>query len=114
MYYIIQRYYDDPNRHFIAYKVPKVIAVKENENIIVEFVIDGQKKRKWIPKKDIVLLTKERSLYEKLVSKLLQLESQHKEQIQKAQEELERFIESYKTQMHSEFDAIATEHTKNQ
>ena len=111
MYYIIQRYYGDPNRHFIAYKVPKVIAVEGNENIIVEFVIDGKKKRKWIPKKDIVLLTKERTLYEELITKLLELENRHKEQIQKAQEDFDRLIESYKQQMHSQFDAIVTKHT---
>ena len=110
MYYIIQRYFNDPKKHFIAYKVPKIITSKENANIILEFRIDGEKKRKWTAKKDIILLTEDPQLYKDILRQITELDAFHSEQVKKVERQLNEVFLRYKEQMSNIFDQIKDEH----
>lgn len=106
MYYVIQRYHGDPKRHYIAYTVPRYISSKNSENIIFEFKHDGQVKRKWTAKKEIILLSENKEVFEATLRKLEALKNIHTERIDAAQKQLDDEITLLLSVMQQEFDAI--------
>lgn len=106
MYYVIQRHHGDPKKHYLAFSVPKYISSQSSENVIFEFRNDGQIKRKWTAKKEIVLLTDNRELFEKTLRKLEALKQAHLAQIDAAEQQLNLEISRMLTAMQDEFDTI--------
>lgn len=106
MYYVIQRHHGDPKRHYIAYSVPKYISSDTSENIIFEFKQDGQVKRKWTAKKEIVLLTDNKELFETTLRKLEALKQTHLAKIDQAEKHLEHEIALLLGTMQKQFDDI--------
>jgi hypothetical protein len=106
MYYVIQRHNGDPKKHYIAYTVPKYISSDNSKNIIFEFKHEGQIKRKWTSKEEIILLTDNKELFYATLQKLETLKNAHLEEINKAEEKLEHEITRMLAAMQNEFDTI--------
>lgn len=106
MYYVIQRHHGDPKKHYLAYSVPKYITAENSKNIIFEFKHEGQIKRKWTAKEEIILLTDDKTLFQATLKKLEDLKEYHMEKIGKAEEHLNDEISMLLTAMQHEFETI--------
>ncbi len=106
MYYVIQIIHGVDNKYFASYEVPKYILSEKNTNIIFEFGEKPNVKRKWAPKEDIVLITRDRRFFNAYVEKLIKLESSHLEEIKKAQAEVERLKQRYEEHMNAELHSF--------
>jgi predicted transcriptional regulator len=106
MYYVIQRHHGDPKKHYLAYTVPRYISSESSQNIIFEFHRDGAVKRKWAAKEEIVLLTDDKELFQKILHKLEALKNAHLEKIDAAQTQLNHEINALLNTMQNEFETI--------
>ncbi len=107
MYYIIQRYREQRRRHFIAYKAPKYITSTTSDTIILEFVIEGKKRRKWAAKSDIILLTQDPELYQQVLASLRAIETRHLRAIEAAEAQIIKNESALERELDAEFEAIA-------
>lgn len=106
MYYVIQRYHNDHQKHYIAYIVTKYIAAKNTQNVIFEITQNGVTKRQWSPKKDIILLTADQELFRSTLKRLEALKEQHLEKINSAQEKLNQELSLLHEALQKEFETI--------
>lgn len=106
MYYVIQRHHNDPTKHYLAYNVPRYLTSEKSQNIIFEFQHDGNVKRKWAPKEDILLLTDSYEYFKSVLEKLEHIKQIHLTKINAAQAELNHEIASMLNAMQSEFETI--------
>lgn len=106
MYYVIQRHHGDPKKHYLAYSVPRYISSEKSQNIIFEFQHNGETKRKWAPKEEIVLLTDDHELFQTTLKKLESLKSSHLEKIDIAQTQLNNEINALLNTMKNAFETI--------
>ncbi|MFY9142826.1 hypothetical protein [Sulfuricurvum sp.] len=106
MYYVIQRHHGDPKKHYRAYSVPRYISSEKSQNIIFEFQHNGETKRKWAPKEEIVLLTDDHALFQTILKKLESLKSSHLEKIDTAQTQLNNEINALLNTMKNAFETI--------
>jgi len=108
VYYIIQRYREQRRRHFIAYKAPKYITSAASDTIILEFIIEGKKRRKWASKSDIILLTQDPEHYQKVLDSLRTIEARHLRAIQAAEAQVLQNEAALEQELNAEFEAIAS------
>jgi len=106
MYYVVQIVHESQNKHFVSYQVPRYRFSEKNANVIFEFGEKPNIKRKWAAKKDIILLTQDKSFFQAYVAKLIELEASHIEKINQAKEEVERLEKQYQEQMHEELNSF--------
>lgn len=106
MYYVIQRHHGDPKKHYIAYSVPRYISSENSQNVIFEFKHEGQIKRKWTSKEEIVLLTENRELFEKVLRQLEDLKQTHLKKIDTAEKQLDEAIGRMLSEMQQQFVTI--------
>jgi predicted transcriptional regulator len=106
MYYVIQRHHGDPKKHYLAYSVPRYISSEKSQNIIFEFQHNGETKRKWASKEDIVLLTDNQEFFQSTLKKLEALRSSHLEKIDIAQTQLDNEINALLNTMQNTFEHI--------
>ena len=106
MYYVIQRNHNDHQKHYYAYVVAKYIAAKNTQNIIFEITQNGVIKRKWSPKKDIILLTADKELFRDTLERLEALKEQHLEKIHSVQEKLNQELNQFHEALQKEFETI--------
>lgn len=106
MYYVIQRHHNDYKKHYFAYVVAKYISAKNTQNIIFEITQNGVTKRKWSPKKDIILLTADKELFRNTMERLEAIKEQHLEKINSAQEKLNQELSQFHEALQKEFEAI--------
>lgn len=106
MYYVIQRHHNDHKKHYFAYVVAKYISAKNTQNIIFEITQNGVTKRKWSPKKDIILLTADKELFRNTLERLEAIKEQHLEKINSAQEKLNQELSQFHEALQKEFEAI--------
>ncbi|MDP3300617.1 MAG: hypothetical protein Q8S36_01475 [Sulfuricurvum sp.] len=106
MYYVIQRYHNNHQKHYFAYIVAKYISAKNTQNIIFEITQNGVTKRKWSPKKDIILLTADKELFRNTLERLEALKEQHLEKINSAQEKLNQELSQFHEALQKEFEMI--------
>lgn len=106
MYYVIQRYHNDQQKHYFAYAVVKYISAKNTQNIIFEITQNGITKRKWSPKKDIILLTADKELFRSTMERLEAIKEQHLEKINSVQERLNQELHQFHETLEKEFEAI--------
>jgi lipopolysaccharide biosynthesis regulator YciM len=95
MYYVIIK---KPKTHppeFMGFKVPKFITKKQSDNVIFEFKIDGKVVRKWINKRDILLVTDDKAFYLKTLERFKKVQQEQEELVQEAKNKLNETIESY-------------------
>ena len=107
MFYVIQYRHNDPKRYYSAYVVPKFITSKGNENIIFEFKMsDGTTKRKWLAKKEIILLTDDEQIFKEVLGKLTVTQNKHLAQIKDAEENLQNEFKELAMAMQKEFEEL--------
>lgn len=106
MYYVIQRHHGDPKKQYIAYSVPRYISSENSQNVIFEFKHEGQIKRKWTSKQEIVLLTDNRALFEKVLRELEELKQAHLKKIDAAEQQLNTAITQMLSEMQKQFETI--------
>lgn len=104
MYYIIKRQEETPPTYFIGFQVPKFIASKSSDSVIVEFQKDGKPQRKWIKKSDIVLLTDDREYFLKTLSKFKETETKHLQAVNTAKQKLDEAMSDFTQAVKSELD----------
>lgn len=109
IYYVIQKFHGDPRRHFISYKVPKFITSKTSDNVILEFNINGKIKRKWAPKKDIILLTEDPAFFKKKVEEFSAIEDKHIKKIEAVEKQLDEEVANFASTMNANFDSFEDE-----
>ncbi len=113
MYYVIQRHHNHQQKHYFAYAVVKYIAAKNTQNIIFEIRQNGETKRKWSPKEDIILLTSDQELFRTTIERLESIKNHHLEKINAAQEKLNHEINHFHATMQEEFELIRLAHKAN-
>lgn len=106
MYYVIKQQHGSPVKHFIGFVVEKYIASKNNENVIFEFQKDGKVDRKWVKKADIILLTKNKQFFLKILNQFKETESAQQKLVDEAKEQLEQSMENFSEVMSEEIDAF--------
>jgi glucosamine 6-phosphate synthetase-like amidotransferase/phosphosugar isomerase protein len=103
MYYVIIKKSDTHPMGFIGLKVPKFITKKDSDNVIFEFKIDGKVVRKWVDKKNILLLTDDKAFYLKTMQSFKNIEEEQQQLVETAQNKLNETIENYAQKMDEEF-----------
>ena len=103
MYYVIKRQ-SSPSQCFIGFQVPKYIASKNNDTVILEFVTDRKANKKWIKKKDIVLLTEDKEFFLQTMNKFKAVEKEQQELINIAQQQLELSMETFTETVNAEIN----------
>lgn len=106
MFYVIQRRHGNHQKHYFAFMVVKYISAKNTQNVIFEISQNGETKRKWSPKEDIVLVTSDKELFHTTMEQLEALKKEHLEKIGAAQEKLNQEIEHFNETMQSAFQKI--------
>ncbi len=106
MFYVIQRRHGNHKKHYFAFAVARYIAAKNTQNIIFEISQNGETKRKWSPKEDIILLTSDKELFHTTMEQLEVLKEEHLQKIDAAQEKLNQEIDHFHKTMQKEFEKI--------
>nr|WP_321267016.1 hypothetical protein [uncultured Sulfurimonas sp.] len=104
MYYVIKKQHETPLSTFISFPVPKYIASKNSDNVIFEFQKDGKPLRKWVKKEDIILLTRDKEYFTKIVEHFKEVEQTQQKLVNEAQEQLNKSIENFTEIMQSEIN----------
>ena len=102
---------DTPPTYFVGFAVPKYIAARNTENIILEFIEDGKPLRKWLKKDDIILLTDNKKYFLDTMAKFKSVETAQQKLVDKARQELDKSMETFTETMTAElenFDEIKT------
>lgn len=106
MHYVIQRVREPKLKHFLAYPVPRYISSPQTDNIIMEFIIEGKKVRKWAAKSDIILITEDEQLYRSTLEQLRTIEQKHLQQIAQAQKQMLMSENALESDLDVAFEAI--------
>jgi len=106
MYYVIIKQENNPSSHFFGFLAQKYLAAKNTDNIIFEVLKDGKTIRKWIDKKEIILLTEDKAYFVELMYQFKEVEAQQLKLINEAQQNLEDSIENYKQVLQEELSSF--------
>lgn len=109
MFYVIQKSHSDVKKPYIAYTVPRFIVSEKSKNIIFEFKIDGQIKRKWAPKEEVILLTDDKALFHSILTQLETLKNSHLSDIETAQRQLDQQVDLFFESINKEFEQIQSQ-----
>lgn len=104
MYYVIKRQTHTPPSYFIGFRVPKFIVSKSSKNVIFEFSKDGKPDRRWVKKDEIVLLTKDKDYFDKVLNRFKDIESQQQSLVNEAKENLQKSMENFVETINAEID----------
>ena len=108
MYYVIKKQLDNPSVCFIGFKVPKYIASKGNDSVIFEFEHDGKTQRKWIPKEEVILLTKDKEFFLETIRKFKAVEAIQQQLVNKAIGNLKETKEKFTQKVNTEIQDFET------
>jgi uncharacterized protein YjcR len=104
MYYVIKKQVDKPGSTFIGFAVPKYIASKNNENVILLFSREGKVIRKWVKLSDVILLTDDKEYFLKIMHQFEKVEKEQQALVDEAHKKLEdsmtNFVETMNAQIH--------------
>jgi len=104
MYYVIKKQSNKPGSTFIGFAVPKYIASKNNENVILLFSKDGKVIRKWVKLSDVILLTEDEKYYLKIMKQFEEVEKAQQALVDEAHKQLEssmtNFVDTMNAQIH--------------
>jgi len=93
MYYVIKKISISPTQRFVGFIVSKYIATKNNDTVIFEFDKDSKVQRKWVKKKDIILLTQDKNNFIEILNRFRAVESEQLELIEDVKKQLEDTVE---------------------
>jgi len=106
MYYVIIKKPQTNPTEFMGFKVPKFITKKHSDNVIFEFKIDGKVIRKWINKNDILLVTKDKAFYLKIMQQFKQVQEEQQALVDEAKQKLNETIDNFAETMNKEFESF--------
>jgi len=109
MYYVIKKQPNSPQACFIGFQVPKYIAAKNNDHIILEFLVNGKATRKWVKKEDIILLTDKKAFFLKIMKQFKSVEAMQQKLVDEARAKLDESMETFTDTMNAsinEFEEI--------
>ena len=104
MYYVIIKQATTPKVSILGFQVPKYFASKEGENVIFEFTQDGKKKRKWVKKEEILLVTDSKEFFLKTMKRFKKIEQFQQNLIDEAEQKLNQSIDEFNDSMLNEMD----------
>jgi len=104
MYYVIKKQPDSIEQSFIGFQVPKYIAAKNNDHVILEFSVNGKVTRKWVKKEEIILLTDSKAYFLKIMKEFKGVEETQKKLVEDARAKLDESMETFTETMKSEMD----------
>ena len=107
MYYVIKKQPDLIEQSFIGFQVPKYIAAKNNDHVILEFSVKGKVTRKWVRKEEIILLNDTSNiafLHLKIMKEFKGVEETQKRLVEEARAKLDESVETFSETMKSEMD----------
>ena len=104
MYYVIKKQPDSIEQSFIGFQVPKYIAAKNNDHVILEFSVKGKVTRKWVRKEEIILLTDSKAYFLKIMKEFKGVEETQKRLVEEARAKLDESVETFSETMKSEMD----------
>lgn len=104
MYYVIKRQHGVPPTYFIGFAVPKYIAAKNTENVILEFIVNGKPLRKWLKKEDIILLTDNKKYFLETMNKFKAIQDTQQKLVDEAQEKLDETMATFTETVNAELD----------
>jgi len=102
MYYVIKKQSNKPGSTFIGFAVPKYIASKNNENVILLFSKDGKVIRKWVKLSDVILLTEDEKYYLKIMKQFEEVEKAQQALVDEAHKQLEGSMTNFVTTMNAQ------------
>jgi hypothetical protein len=106
MYYVIIKQSDTPQVAVIGFAVPKFYASKNGENVIFEFSQEGKKRRKWVKKGEVLLVTESKEFFLKTMKRFKKIENYQQQLIDDAKEKLNQSISDFNESMTNEMDAF--------
>ena len=106
MYYVIIKQENNPSSHFFGFGVQKYIAAKNTDNVIFEISKDGKSIRKWIDKKEIILLTEDKNYFLKLLHQFNEVETKQKTLVNEAKKNLEETLENFTQVIQEELNSF--------
>jgi predicted transcriptional regulator len=104
MYYVIIKQADTPQVSVIGFSVPKFYASKNGDNVIFEFSQDGKKRRKWVKKEEVLLVTDSKEFFLKTMKRFKKIETYQQKLIDEAKEKLNQSICEFNDSMTQEMD----------
>jgi len=104
MYYVIKKQPDSIEQSFIGFQVPKYIAAKNNNHVILEFTVKGKVTRKWVKKEEIILLTDKKDYFLKIMKQFKSVENTQKKLVEDARNKLDESMETFSETMQAEMD----------
>ena len=106
MYYVIKKQHETPLSTFVGFSVEKFINSKSNHSIIFEFQKDGKPIRKWVEKKDMILLTDNKEYYQNTLRYFSTIEDTKKRLVKDAQLHLMKAMETFTNTMQTSMDTF--------
>jgi len=79
----------------------------------LEFTQNGKVKRKWAPKRDIILLTDDATFFKKKVQELSAIEEEHTQKIEAIEQELNQEFDTFAKDMNNYFEKFEEEKKQN-
>ena len=104
MYYVIKKQPDSLEQSFIGFQVPKYIAAKNNNHVILEFTLKGKVTRKWVKKEEIILLTDKKNYFLQIMKQFKKVEDTQKKLVEDARHKLDESMETFSETMQAEMD----------
>lgn len=104
MYYVIKKLEKSEPLQVIGFKVPKYLTNKSSDTVIFEFLVDEKIVRKWVKKKDIILLTDDKDFYLKTMREFQEIKEAQEKLVEEAKKALEQTIENYSEAMESQLE----------
>lgn len=104
MYYVIKKQPHSIEQSFIGFQVPKYIAAKNNNHVILEFTVKGKVTRKWVKKEEIILLTDKKDYFLKIMKQFKSVENTQKKLVEDARNKLDESMETFSETMQAEMD----------
>ena len=111
MYYVIKKQPNSPHASFIGFQVPKYIAAKNNDHVILEFLVNGKPTRKWVKKEEVILLTDKKAYFLKIMKQFKSVEATQQKLVDEARAKLDESMETFTETMNAsikEFEEIRT------
>ena len=106
MYYVILKQPNNPRSNFFGFLAEKYIAAEKTNNVIFEVTRNGKMIRKWIDKKEIILLTDDKNYFVELMHHFKEIEAQEQKLVDEAQRNLEESLTHFTEAINQEIDAF--------
>jgi len=84
MYYVIKKQPENPVDTFVGFSVRKYIVNRNNNSVIFEFLKSEKIVRKWIKRDEIILLTKDKKYFLKIMTQFKKTQTMQQKLVNEA------------------------------